>query len=157
MGSRVMLIRPFARGDIEEAVALESAHQPTPWSEGIFSGELAAPDRVYLVADDDGMVGFAGVMLVGEECHVTNLLVTPERRGEGIGRQLLVALIEEAITAGAKHLTLEVRAKNLSARRLYASVGLAPVGARPGYYGDDDALIMWAHDIDSPEFLENLA
>jgi hypothetical protein len=35
-------------------------------------------------------------------------------------------------------------------------MGLAPVGVRPGYYGDDDALIMWAHDIGTPEFLENL-
>jgi hypothetical protein len=34
---------------------------------------------------------------------------------------------------------------------------MAPVGVRPGYYGDDDALIMWAHDIDRAEFQERLA
>ncbi|HLV89786.1 MAG TPA: ribosomal-protein-alanine N-acetyltransferase RimI, partial [Acidimicrobiia bacterium] len=57
---------------------------------------------------------------------------------------------------GARHLTLEVRTRNEAARALYASLGMVPVGIRPGYYGDDDALIMWAHDIDDPSYLEGL-
>lgn len=156
MGSRVILIRPFTQGDIEDAVTLESVSQSTPWTAGIFSEELAAPNRVYLVADDGGLVGFGGVMIIGDECHVTNLLVDSGRRGEGIGRRLLVALIEEAIAAGTRHLTLEVRAGNRAARSLYASVGMAPVGVRSDYYDDDAALILWAHDIDSPEYRELL-
>lgn len=156
MGSRVMVIRPFTEGDIEAAVALESACQPKPWTAGVFSNELEAPDRVYLVADDQGLVGFGGLMIIGDEAHVTNLLVDPERRGEGIGRRLLVSLIAAAVTAGARHLTLEVRSGNDTARSLYASVGLAPVGVRPKYYGEEDALIYWAHDIDSPSFRERL-
>ena len=157
MGSRLMVIRPFTEGDIEAAVALESASQPKPWTASVFSDELDAPDRVYLVADDTGVVGFGGLMMVGEEAHVTNLLVDPALRGQGIGRRLLVSLMEKAIDGGARHLTLEVRIGNQAARALYTSAGLAPVGVRPGYFGDEDALIMWAHEIDSPEFLENLA
>src|SRR5690606_38126633 len=65
-------------------------------------------------------------------------------------------LIQGAVAAGARHLTLEVRSRNTAARSLYSSVGLAPVGVRPGYYGDDDALILWAHDIDHPEYLSDL-
>ncbi len=41
-------------------------------------------------------------------------------------------------------------------RTLYSRLGLAPVGVRPRYYGDDDALILWAHDIDDPGYLESL-
>jgi [ribosomal protein S18]-alanine N-acetyltransferase len=156
MGSRVIVIRPFLFADIDDAVALETANQPVPWSAGIFADELAAPGRIYLVADDEGLVGFGGLMVVGEEAHVTNLLVDPRRRGEGIGRRLLIGLIEQGIESGACHLTLEVRCDNRRARSLYASVGLVPVGVRPGYYADDDALIMWAHDIDRPEFLEGI-
>ncbi len=156
MGSRVMVIRPFTEGDIEAAVALESACQPKPWTAGVFSTELDAPDRVYLVADDKGLVGFGGLMIIGDEAHVSNLLVDPALRGQGIGRQILTSLLDRAIQGGARHLTLEVRVGNQAARGLYASVGLAPVGVRPGYFGDEDALIMWAHDIDSPEFLERL-
>jgi ribosomal protein S18 acetylase RimI-like enzyme len=50
-----------------------------------------------------------------------------------------------------------VRKENLAARSLYSSLGLVPVGIRPRYYGDDDALILWAHDIDQPEYQEILA
>ena len=152
----LITIRPFGKGDIGSAVALEAASQPRPWTEGIFADELVAQDRVYLAAEAGGFVGFGGVMVIGEEAHVTNLLVSVERRGQGIGRRLLIELMRSAVAAGASHLTLEVRARNQAARSLYSSVGLAPVGIRPGYYDDDDALIMWAHDIDRPGYMESL-
>lgn len=150
------VIRPLTLDDLDSVVALEAANQPAPWSEGVFRDELAAENRVYLAADEDGVVGFGGVMLVGEEAHVTNLLVTPERRRRGIGRDLMVTLITAAVSAGARHITLEVRAGNEAARSLYARLGLVPVGVRKGYYGDDDALILWAHDIDGPQYRARL-
>ena len=158
MGGSVstMQIRPLTMGDIHAVVALEAANQPTPWSEGVFRDELAADNRIYLAAEDDVLVGFGGVMLVGDEAHVTNLLVDPDQRGRGIGLELMVALIEAALSAGARHLTLEVRSGNEAARRLYARLGLAPVGVRKGYYGDEDALILWAHDIDGEEYRSRL-
>lgn len=152
----LIAIRPFGEEDIGPAVAIEAASQPRPWTEGIFADELVAQDRVYLAADAGGFVGFGGVMVIGDEAHVTNLLVSVERRGQGIGRRLLIELIRSAVAAGASHLTLEVRARNQVARSLYTSVGLAPVGIRPGYYDDDDALIMWAHDIDRPGYMESI-
>jgi ribosomal-protein-alanine N-acetyltransferase len=159
MGSGVMeaVVRPLTADDLRAVVAMEEANQVSPWSEGVFRDELAAENRVYLVADDDGVIGFGGVMVVGEEAHVTNLLVAPDARRRGIGLALMVGLIEAAVDAGARHLTLEVRSKNEAARAMYAVLGLAPVGVRNGYYGDDDALILWAHDITEPEYQERLA
>jgi ribosomal-protein-alanine N-acetyltransferase len=142
--------------DLDEVVALESASQPRPWSEGIFRDELSAENRVYVIAEDDRLVGFGGIMVLEDEAHVTNLLVAADRRGRGTGRRMMVSLIESAIDAGARHLTLEVRKENMAARALYAGLGLAPVGIRPDYFGDDDALILWAHDIDDPRYLKGL-
>ena len=156
MGSAVSTIRRFESADVTEAVALEAANQPEPWTEGVFHDELAAENRTYFVAQDQGLIGFAGVMVVGEEAHVTNLLVDPAARGQGAGRRLMIALIESAIAEGARHLTLEVRSKNEAARALYQRLGLVPVGVQPGYFDDDDALILWAHDIDAPGFVESL-
>ena len=155
MGVVVAGVRPMRLENLDQVVALELAHQPQPWSEAVFRDELSQDNRVYLVAGDP-IVGFGGVMLVGDEAHVTNLLVTPGHRRRGIGRRIAVSLFESAIAAGARHLTLEVRSSNKAARELYSSLGLAPVGVRPGYYRDDDALIMWAHDIHDPGFLERL-
>jgi ribosomal-protein-alanine N-acetyltransferase len=149
-------IRRLTLDDLEVVVALEAANQPSPWSEAVFRDELAAENRVYLAADEDGVVGFGGVMLVGDEAHVTNLLVDLEWRRRGIGLELMRALIDEAVAEGARHITLEVRSENDPARRLYARLGLAPVGMRKGYYGDDDALILWAHDIDGAEYRARL-
>jgi len=153
---KTMVIRPLILDDLGAVVALEAANAPAPWSEGVFRGELAAENRIYLAADEDGVVGFAGAMLVADEAHVTNLLVDPAWRRQGIGFELMRSLIEMAVGAGARHLTLEVRSRNEAARALYARVGLAPVGVRQGYYGDDDALILWAHDIDGDEYLARL-
>jgi ribosomal-protein-alanine N-acetyltransferase len=151
-----MSIRPLTVDDLEVVVAMEMASQPVPWSEGVFRDELAAENRVYLAAEEDGVVGFGGVMLVGDEAHVTNLLIDPTWRRRGIGMDLMRALIDEAVSQGARHITLEVRSQNDAARRLYARLGLAPVGVRKGYYADDDALILWAHDIDGPEYRARL-
>jgi len=156
MGVGVIAIRAFEPEDVAAALALEVANQFQPWTEGIFNDELSAENRTYLVAEDGVVCGFGGVMLVGDEAHITNLLVSVEHRGQGIGRRLMIGLIEAAIEEGARHLTLEVRSENEAARSLYSGLGLAPVGLRPGYYDDDDALIMWAHDIDSAEYAERL-
>jgi ribosomal-protein-alanine N-acetyltransferase len=158
MGSGVMeaVVRPLTADDLRAVVAMEEANQVSPWSEGVFRDELAAENRVYLVADDDGVIGFGGVMVVGEEAHVTNLLVAPAARRRRIGLGLMMGLIETAVEAGARHLTLEVRSKNEAARAMYAVFGLAPVGVRKDYYGDDDALILWVHDIDSGEYRTRL-
>ena len=150
------VIRPLTIDDLEQVVALEHANQPAPWSEQVFRDELAAENRIYLTADDGGLSGFGGVMVVGDEAHITNLLVGPEWRRQGIGLGLMLALIEAAVQAGARHLTLEVRSKNKPARAMYARLGLAPVGVRKGYYGNDDALVLWAHDIDGDEYRELL-
>ncbi len=156
MGVGVITIRGFEPEDVAAALALEVANQFQPWTEGIFDDELSAENRTYLVAEDGVVCGFGGVMLVGDEAHITNLLVAAEHRGQGIGRRLMIGLIEAVIEEGARHLTLEVRSENEAARSLYSGLGLAPVGVRPGYYDDDDALIMWAHDIDSTEYAERL-
>jgi ribosomal-protein-alanine N-acetyltransferase len=156
MGVGVIAIRAFEPEDVAAALALEVANQFQPWTEGVFNDELSAENRTYLVAEDGVVCGFGGVMLVGDEAHITNLLVAAEHRGQGIGRRLMIGLIEAAIEEGARHLTLEVRSENEAARFLYSGLGLAPVGLRPGYYDDDDALIMWAHDIDSAEYAERL-
>ena len=80
------------------------------------------------------------------------------RGGGGASVSTLMKSLIEAVPwrPAARHLTLEVRSQNEAARALYAGLGLAPVGVRQGYYGDDDALILWAHDIDGDEYRERL-
>jgi len=144
--------------DIPAVTALEQQTYPTPWSENVFREELAQPNRIYLLAEEEGMLaGYAGLMLVGEEAHVTTVAVEDAWRGKKVGTGLMLRLVDGAIRNGASHLTLEVRASNVIAQDLYRRFGMAPVGMRKNYYPNEDALIMWAHDIGGAEYSERLA
>lgn len=144
--------------DIPAVITLERATYPTPWSEQVFRDELGQSNRIYLIAEEDGVLaGYAGLMLVGEEAHVTTVAVEDAWRGKKVGTGLMIRLVDGAIHNGALHLTLEVRASNVIAQDLYRRFGMAPVGLRKNYYENEDALIMWAHDIGGAEYSERLA
>lgn len=146
-------IGPLTVDRLGEVVGIEGKVYPTPWSEQTFLEELSAPHRTYLVALGDGrVVGYAGMMMVGEEAHVTTVVTLPERRREQVATRLVLSLVFQAIEEGARSLTLEVRTSNKSAQALYRRFGMAPVGVRKKYYVSEDALIMWVHDLDSPEY-----
>lgn len=152
-----VLIRPVVEADLPSILRIEEATYPTPWTEGIFRDELAAPGRVYLAAEeDDEVVGYSGLMVILPEAHVTSVTVDPQRRGSRIGTRLMLRICQAALVAGANSLTLEVRVSNRNAQSLYQRFGMAPVGVRKRYYKDEDALVMWVHDIDSPEYRERL-
>ena len=156
-GIRLMEIRAMTPDDVPAAVALEQSVYPEPWTEGVFSDELSQPNRTYLAAvEGDELIGYAGMMVVFEDAHVTTVSVSPDARGIGVGKRMMLLLVEAAIAAEAEHLTLEVRMSNESAQALYRKFGLAPVGVRKDYYLDEDALIMWANDINEPEYRERL-
>jgi ribosomal-protein-alanine N-acetyltransferase len=151
-------IREMERSDIPAVAALESQIYPQPWSPRVFFDELAMDSRSYVVAVDASgtVVGYGGLLLVEQDAHITTVAVDPGARGRHIGSRLMLALVDEALAAGARHLTLEVRVTNAVARGLYERFGFDPVGRRKNYYKDEDALVRWATDIDTEEYTERL-
>ncbi len=155
--SAAPVIRPMTRRDIPEVATLEQAVYPQPWSVRVFFDELAQPNRAYFVAEDEGVVvGYGGLLLVEDDAHITTLAVSPEARRDRLGTRLMLALVESALEAGVHHLTLEVRMSNATARKLYERFGFSPVGLRKDYYREEDALVMWAIDIDAEEYTYRL-
>ena len=155
-----LVIAPMRRRHLPAVLAIEEQVQPRPWSERIFRSELGQPNRCYLVARQGAnVVGFAGVLLVLDEGHVTNVAVDPSWHRRAVATSLLVRLCRTAAERGARNLTLEVRMSNDGAQALYRRFGFAPGGVRKAYYPDnrEDALVMWAHDIDLPPYAERLA
>ncbi len=154
----VITLAPLTVEDLFAAVELEARTYAVPWSQRVFEDELSADGRRYLKAVDatGRMAGYAGSMVIGEEAHITTVVVDETHRGGRVGTRLVLELVEEAIASGARTLTLEVRVSNDAAQALYRRFGMAPVGVRKGYYVDEDALIMWAHDIDSEAYSARL-
>ena len=153
-----MKIRPMHETDIDAVVQLEAQTFPQPWSEGLFRDELARDGRIYLVAEDDegSLVGYGGLMLVAGDAHILTLAVLPSMRRRRLGARVLLALVEAARESGARHLTLEVRRSNVAAQTLYEGFGFAPVGVRKHYYRDEDAIVMWAVDVDGADYTARL-
>ncbi|MGI8663706.1 MAG: ribosomal protein S18-alanine N-acetyltransferase [Acidimicrobiales bacterium] len=154
-------IAPMRRRHLRGVLRIEHQVYPRPWSVGLFMSELALrTSRAYLVARvGPDVVGYAGLLLVGDEAHVTTIAVEPTWHRHKIGTRLLVHLTREAVQRGATALTLEVRVGNGAAKAMYARFGYAPAGIRKGYYVEtgEDALIMWAHGVAEPEYRARLA
>lgn len=149
-------VSPMRRRDLREVLAIEGRVYPRPWSRDLFLGELdLAHSRAYLVARRGAtVVGYAGIMVVADEAHVTTIGVDPSVQREGIGMRLLLGLARAAIARGVTALTLEVRVSNTAAQHLYRRFGFTPVGTRRGYYQDngEDAVIMWVREVDGEEY-----
>jgi len=100
------------------------------------------------------VIGFAGLWLMVDEAHITTIAMHPDYRRRGLGEFMLVSLIDIAYTIGAKWVTLEVRVSNYAAQNLYRKYGFREAGLRHRYYSDnqEDALIMWTDEINSPSY-----
>ena len=148
-----VLIRPMERSDIPAVSTIEAAVYSHPWPPRLFFDELATANRTYLVAEGElGIIGYGGLLIIEEDAHITTLAVAAEARGNKLGVRLMLALVDAALVHKARHLTLEVRLSNTPAQGLYERFGFEPVGRRKNYYVDEDALIMWATDIDTQQY-----
>ena len=92
-----LVIRPMTEADIAACLVIEQATYPSPWTEGIFRDELAAPGRSYFVAEDERVpVGYGGLMVVLPDAHVTSVTVDPKNRGRQIGTRLMLKLAQSS-------------------------------------------------------------
>jgi ribosomal-protein-alanine N-acetyltransferase len=153
-------IEKLKRRDLRHVLPIEAMVFPEPWSVGVFNSELALRHgRLYRAAwSGHDMAGYIGFMIVGDEAHVTTIATAPDHQRRGVASTLLIDGIHTLLPLGVKHLSLEVAANNAAAQTLYRRFGFAPVGVRKNYYPvtGEDALVMWAYDIDTPQYAERL-
>ena len=149
------------RRHLRGVLRIETQVYPRPWSLGLFLSEIALrTSRIYVVARvGSTVVGYAGVMLTGSDGHITTIAVDPAWHRRGIGSRLLVAVSRAGIDRGCTALTLEVRVSNQAAQEMYRRFGYGPAGVRKNYYTEtnEDALVMWVHDVDLSAYAERLA
>jgi ribosomal-protein-alanine N-acetyltransferase len=159
------VIEPMRRRHLTQMMPIEQVSYPKPWSRSVFESELDQVRgglRHYLVARRGrSVVGYAGLWITpdptGDQAHVTNIAVAPDQRRTGVATALLVAQARHAIERGCVAWTLEVRVSSTGAQELYRRFGFAPAGIRRRYYENtEDAIVMWCHDLGTPEYAERL-
>jgi ribosomal-protein-alanine N-acetyltransferase len=153
-------IREMAEKDLDEILEIEKVAFPSPWSRGLFERELVTPFARSFVARRTGapaVVGYLCFWLVDTECHVLNLAVHPQHRGQGIGAGILGFGVEYCRREGVHLVTLEVRRSNYRAISLYRNFHFQPQGVRRRYYTDsgEDAIVMGL-DLENSKLLSTL-
>jgi ribosomal-protein-alanine N-acetyltransferase len=140
-------VLPMTVHDIGQVAKIEELSFHVPWSRESLRIEVEQNRcaRYIVIKEDDRVLGYGGMWLVLDEAHITNIAVHPDYRRQGIGRQIMKALIRTAVKAGIERMSLEVRVSNHPAISLYKSLGFEEGGIRKGYYANnrEDALIMW--------------
>ena len=130
---------------VPQVAALEALCFSEPWSENSVAGELNNPLSLWLVAlYDDCVAGYVGSQSVMGESDMMNIAVSPDYRRQGVAEALINELVRRLKAKGNHCLTLEVRASNDAAIKLYEKLEFAQIGRRPNYYRSpkEDALIL---------------
>jgi len=141
--------RTMEKADLATVVKIENDCQSHPWSlmqflEGIDAGHCGwVFCREY--EGNEVMVGFAVVSTVLDESTLLNICVRPAFQHQGVGRQVLDFLLQQASGENISRYFLEVRASNRIAIRLYESLGFRRLSVRKSYYpaitGREDGLV----------------
>ncbi len=139
-------ITPMHADHLGDLADMESAAFSRPWSYDSLAEELQNPLAVFYVAEDveaESAVGYVGMHHILDEGYITNLVVHPGRRREGIASALIKEIIEYAEHHDLKRVTLEVRVSNARAIALYEKFGFEKDGVRPDFYDSpkEDAAI----------------
>ncbi len=148
MNAGQIRFRTITAGDIDAASELERASFSEPWPRSAFEEIVDKENADYYLAEDietGELLGGCVVFRIFEEGDITNVAVKQDHRNVGIATGLLRFAMGHSRSLGTDDFTLEVRASNAAAIRVYEKCGFVSEGIRPGFYSKpkEDAVIMW--------------
>lgn len=142
-----VFLRPMTGDDVPEVEKLEKDCFSEAWSEKLLQDMLDSEfDEAWvLVCPDKSVCGYINVRFLAGEGELMRIAIGKEYRGLGYSRKLMEQMMRSAQEKNVCDLTLEVRAGNTPAIRLYKSYGFRKEAVRRDYYHapTEDAFIMW--------------
>ena len=123
-----IMITPMHADHLDALADLESMAFSIPWSYDALAEELQNPLAVFYVAEDvdaESAVGYIGMHHILDEGAVTNIVVHPACRRQGIANALFDAYM--SVTGGQKSLVW-ARIGNEAAERFYETHDYRPDG-----------------------------
>lgn len=147
-----MSLRLATLADAAELSRLHSASFEDGWSEADFRTWLSRAEGFAALVSRDissrewEAVAFGLGLAAGDDAELLTIATDQGQRRAGLGRQIFLALDQEAARRGLKRWVLEVARNNLPAIGLYKSVGFMEISVRKAYYstreGRVDALVL---------------
>ncbi len=140
-----MEIRRSLPSDAKYIAAAEEMIFPDPWSERDIISTISTEGSMCYTALSDGKpIAYVIGRIIPPEGEIYRIATLPEHRRRGVAYRLLDYAVKSERGHGLESLFLEVREKNIAARKLYTAYGFREIGIRKNYYKcpDDNAIIM---------------
>jgi [ribosomal protein S18]-alanine N-acetyltransferase len=146
MPESVSQIRVLQESDLPAVMAIETRAYEFPWTEQIFRDCFRSGYSGIALWQEQQLLGYGMLSSAVGEAHLLNVAVDPALQSQGLGKRLVLRLIDLARWHRAERLFLEVRRSNVRAMRLYARLGFNEIGERKSYYPGrktrEDAIVM---------------
>src|SRR5947209_4327484 len=119
-GTERVEITEMTEHDLLEVVEIEESCGLSLWGWEAYHAELVQENRQFMLVALDAeakeglegkrIIGFIAARFIADELHVNNVAVRPRFRRMGLGRALMITVLERAKATGAERALLEVRA-----------------------------------------------
>jgi len=142
----VIELRGYAAHDLDAMFRLDEAcfAEPFRFTQAAMRRFAESRKARVVIAEADGaLAGFAILHVEGSVGYVVTLDVAEGFRRQGLARQLMYAMENEASEAGCAVVGLHVFTGNEGAIRFYERAGYERAGDVPGFYGE--GLDAWAY------------
>lgn len=140
------MLRKLHLNDLQSLLAIEQAVHVVPWNEETFKTCFQAGHTGWVMELDREIIGFIIISMRIDECHILNICIAQDYQRQGYGEQLLKQVLDQAKSARATIVYLEVRKSNEQAIALYRKLHFQQIAERKNYYptvaGNEDALIF---------------
>ena len=140
-----MEIRRARPEDASKIAEMEKEYFSDPWQQKDIFSYICSEDGMCFTALEDGApIAYVIGRIIAPEGEIYRIAVDEGHRRRGVGYRLLSFAMKTERGRGLEATFLEVRKKNLAARRLYLAYGFREIGERKNYYKnpDDDAVLM---------------
>ncbi len=120
------------------ALYQDTDERTEPFNPAVLSGE----GGVLLAIEEDGALLACGALkrIAADTAEVKRMYTVPEARGRGLGRQILLALIERGRALGFRRLVLETGDLQPAAIHLYEATGFLRIPPYGYYVGMPNSL-----------------
>jgi [ribosomal protein S18]-alanine N-acetyltransferase len=141
-----VVIRKTVAQDIKTILEIEKEQFANPWKQKDFTPELNHDIAYFYVAEDGDTGVIAGYIIfwvIEDMIELHNIAVAARYKKKGIGKKLMLFLLETARQQAVKDVFLEVRQSNIEAIRFYEAFHFQFVSIRKNYYSEptEDAVI----------------
>jgi ribosomal-protein-alanine N-acetyltransferase len=122
------------QADLAGVQRLEAVSQPLPWPLWLFRRQLRSGASCWVLEADGEIAGFGIVAIKKHRAHIMNMCVARGYRRRGLGRRIMLHLLDVARHRHCKAAWLEVRRSNRPAVLLYRKLGFRTRQICKGYY-----------------------